>query len=344
MQNDDLFNMEKPTEEPKENDFQEIVNENKINGIILIVYVVFTLIATLVSAQLQISLEKQYSELVDEDLSWQVVIDEEDDYIINYTGSVENNTDRAFETIYYRLEFYNRDDDLVGRDFIEIKDIEAGETVQIDEEFRPGEEIISITQTEIIPLSNTYIIALNLISTILIAFVLFFVNKRNFYNDFVAFKQNPKKYFGYVITGFVLVYAAMIFANIILDYLGVTDTSQNEQTIQSLFTRNTLNIVMLFLLLTIFTPIVEETVFRKSIYGFIRPLLGDIGAIILSGLIFALMHVISFGDYIQIIPYAFMGLSFSYIYFLSNRNIYVVILIHFLNNLIPFLIYSTNLI
>ena len=340
MDNDELFYT---NNKANENDFQEIVNENKINGIILIIYVVFTLLATLVSAQLQISKENEYTNLIEENLSWQIVVSEDENYIINYTGTIDNNSDRTFETIYYRLEFYNDNDELIGQDFIEISNIKAGESIQVDEEFEFTEEIVKVVQTEIIPLSKSIVIALNLVSTILIAFVLFFVNKTNFYNNFISFKNNPKKYFGYVIAGFALVYAAMIFANIILDLLGITVTSQNEQTIQSLFTKNTLNIIMLFLLLTVFTPIVEETVFRKSIYGFIRPLIGDIGAIIISGLIFAVMHVISYGDYIQIIPYAFMGLSFSYIYFLSNRNIYVVIIIHFLNNLIPFLFYSTGL-
>ncbi|MCF7923524.1 MAG: CPBP family intramembrane metalloprotease [Candidatus Izimaplasma sp.] len=341
MQNDDLFYEDNPS---SENDFQDIVNENKTNGIILIVYVVFTLIATLISAQLQISQEKNYSDLVQEDLSWQVVINEDEQYIIHYTGTVTNNTDRHFDNVYYRLEFYDYNDELFKQEYIVVEDLGIGDTVNIDEEYSPESEVLYINQTEIIPLTNTVIIGLNLISTIVVALLLFVVNKKNFYNNFIAFRNNPKKYFGYIIAGFVLVYASMIFANIILEYLGVSDTSQNEQTIQSLFTKNTLNIVMLFLLLTVFTPIVEETVFRKSIYGFIRPLIGDIGAIILSGLIFALMHVISYGDYIQIIPYAFMGLSFSYIYFLSGRNIYVVIAIHFLNNLIPFLIYSSNLV
>ncbi|MFW5889234.1 MAG: type II CAAX prenyl endopeptidase Rce1 family protein [Bacillota bacterium] len=340
MQEDELFFTNKPDDK---DDFQEIVNENKINGIILIVYVVFTLLATLLSAQLQISKEKEYTDLIEENFSWTVSIDEEE-YIVNYTGEVDNNTNRSFETVYYRLEFYNHDDELVGQRFLEITDIKAGENIEVDETFEFSEEIVKVVQTEIIPLSNFMVIALNLVSTVLIAFVLFFVNKTNFYNNFIAFKNNPKKYFGYVIGGFALVYAAMIFANVILNLLGVTDTSQNEQTIQSLFTKDTFNIIMLFLLLTVFTPIVEEIVYRKAIYGFIRPLLGDIGAIILSGLIFALMHVISYGDYIQIIPYAFMGLAFSYIYFLSNRNIYVVIIIHFLNNLIPFVIYSSGLI
>jgi hypothetical protein len=125
--------------------------------------------------------------------------------------------------------------------------------------------------------------------------------------------------------------------------IGVTETSQNEMAIQSMFSSDWISIVTLFLTLVIFTPIVEETVFRKGLYNLVRPGVGDVGAIFISGLVFAFLHVASWGDFIQVIPYAFMGLSFSFIYFYSNRNIYVVIAIHALNNLIPYLIYTTDI-
>nr|MDA3932020.1 CPBP family intramembrane metalloprotease [Mycoplasmatota bacterium] len=65
---------------------------------------------------------------------------------------------------------------------------------------------------------------------------------------------------------------------------------------------------------------------------------------LISGLVFAFLHVASYGDFVQVIPYAFMGLAFSYIYFYSGRNLYVVIAIHMINNLIPYLLYSLEIV
>lgn len=121
--------------------------------------------------------------------------------------------------------------------------------------------------------------------------------------------------------------------------LGVTASSENESAIAGMFIDDPLQLVMLFFLLCVFTPIVEEIVFRKIICGFFERKIGKIWAILLSGAIFGLMHVVAYGDFVQSIPYITMGAVFGYIYFRSEKNIYVTIGVHFLNNLISYLFY-----
>ncbi|MDP3129775.1 MAG: CPBP family intramembrane metalloprotease, partial [Bacillota bacterium] len=65
--------------------------------------------------------------------------------------------------------------------------------------------------------------------------------------------------------------------------------------------------------------------------------------ILISGLIFGLMHVATAGDLPQAIPYVMMGFVFGYAYWSSGRNIYVTMGVHFLNNFISFLIYVAAL-
>jgi len=114
-------------------------------------------------------------------------------------------------------------------------------------------------------------------------------------------------------------------------------------SIQAMFESNAVVIVMLFFLLCIFTPIVEEVVFRKVLFGYFEPKLGPIISILLSGSIFGVMHVIGAGDFIQVIPYVLMGFAFGYIYYRSEKNIWVPIIVHFINNFIVFLIYAPSL-
>jgi membrane protease YdiL (CAAX protease family) len=52
------------------------------------------------------------------------------------------------------------------------------------------------------------------------------------------------------------------------------------------------------------------------------------------------MHVISYGDFIQSIPYIFMGGIFGFVYHWSRNNIYVTIGVHFINNFLAFALYA----
>jgi len=153
------------------------------------------------------------------------------------------------------------------------------------------------------------------------------------------FVRNWKKSLSYIAIGVALVYAAVYAGSFLLQLLGINETSQNEMAIQSMFQDDALTLWLLFFTLCVAAPITEEIVFRKAIFSFIEPKWGLAPAILVSSVVFGMMHVLGGGDWIQIIPYALMGTAFGYIYHASGKNIWVVIVMHFVNNFFVFVLY-----
>ena len=105
----------------------------------------------------------------------------------------------------------------------------------------------------------------------------------------------------------------------------------------------------------VFAPFVEELIFRKVLCEVIeqKKYLPSWFIIILSGFLFASIHVIipmisaliggngiwsALSEFLYIIPYLTMGIALSFVYYRSNKNIWVVITIHAINNLFALLI------
>jgi len=350
MQTDDLFENrdmqkeEKPYQaqyEDLNDNIQDPRKQHKVNLWILLTYFLFMLLSQVVAGIIMNNHQDTTGDWIETQITW--TIEESDDgYDVNYSGVVENTTNEGIERVYIIFEVLD-DGEVVESFQQEITDIEALETVTVSESFTIDDDAYTIEQSFNVPLSRNFVNLFQLFSTFLVAIVLFIINKTSYVRDFKIFTRAPKKYLGHVITGFFLILAASYAGSAIMYFIGVTETSLNETAIQGMFNNDIVTIVSLFLTLVILTPIVEETVFRQGLYGIVRPTFGDKAAIIFSGFIFAFLHVASWGDFIQIIPYLLMGLSFSYIYYYSGRNIYVVIIIHMMNNFIPYIIYTTDI-
>lgn len=86
----------------------------------------------------------------------------------------------------------------------------------------------------------------------------------------------------------------------------------------------------------IFSPFIEEIIFRKSIRNVIN---NKYLYITISGIIFGLIHTNSFNtnDLLNSIPYIVMGIDFAYIYYKSD-NIFTTITFHSMHNLILLII------
>lgn len=121
----------------------------------------------------------------------------------------------------------------------------------------------------------------------------------------------------------------MFISNIIIGLLFKQTGANNEEIIQQM-----INITpFLSLIATSFqAPIIEEIVFRKTIKDMFdnKKLF-----ILISGFIFGLLHVVfsfnNFIDFLYIIPYGALGISFAYMYSKTN-NLCVPILFHFIHN------------
>lgn len=101
--------------------------------------------------------------------------------------------------------------------------------------------------------------------------------------------------------------------------LGIDPGSENTQEIMNIARSNALFI----LIPAIVAPILEEIIFRKIIFGGLYKRMNFFLAALLSGLIFALVHM----DPTHLLMYATMGFVFAFLY-VKTKRILVPILVH----------------
>ncbi|MDZ4195972.1 MAG: type II CAAX endopeptidase family protein [Candidatus Izemoplasmatales bacterium] len=255
--------------------------------------------------------------------------------------SFTNTSNQVIDNFIFEIEFLQTSEVSLGRFNISKVDFQIDETWVKETTFYFNEMPDSYATSRSLDLKNDFKILINVLQMILLSIIFIAIDWKSLLQAFKKYAKNLSYYIGQTFLGFGAVYLALIFSNLLLTTLGVTETSENELAIRSLFQSDIQVIIMLFILLCIVTPIVEEFVFRKVLFGFIEPKYGAIVAIIGSGIIFAFMHVLS-GDFIQIIPYALMGIVFGYFYY-KTRNLFVTIGMHFLNNFLVFLIYVLSM-
>ena len=177
------------------------------------------------------------------------------------------------------------------------------------------------------------------IELIMFVVVLLFY-KKYLKKDLVLFKLNKKDYIKKIISYFliflVVKYGVALFSSLLLVMLG-SDlvTSENQETVVTL--AKTLPFMMM-ISTSLLAPFVEEGIFRLGIRKVIN---NKYLFILVSGLIFGFMHIFPtelplYVALIESLNYVTMGLLLAYIYN-ETDNIYVVVIIHALNNLLSML-------
>ena len=160
--------------------------------------------------------------------------------------------------------------------------------------------------------------------------MLLIVYKKELKNEANDFKTNGKKYLNKYLKYYLLGVILMYISNLILIKITNLNLSGNEETIRKLIDKYP---IYMFFSSVIYSPFVEEIIFRKSIMKIIK---NKYAFIIISGLIFGSMHISDFTDINQIlmgIPYIIMGIDFSYIFY-KTKNIFTTMTFHTLHNLI----------
>ena len=177
------------------------------------------------------------------------------------------------------------------------------------------------------------------IELIMFVVVLLFY-KKYLKKDLVLFKLNKKDYIKKIISYFLIFlivkYGVALFSSLLLVMLG-SDlvTSENQETVVTL--AKTLPFMMM-ISTSLLAPCVEEGIFRLGIKKVIN---NKYLFILVSGLIFGFMHIFPtelplYVALIESLNYVTMGLLLAYIYN-ETDNIYVVVIIHALNNLLSML-------
>ncbi|MFA9558489.1 lysostaphin resistance A-like protein [Evansella sp. AB-rgal1] len=122
------------------------------------------------------------------------------------------------------------------------------------------------------------------------------------------------------ILGIFMAFGAQILANFINIYvLGIEPGSENTQDIVGWANA----VPLMMIVVAIFVPIMEEIVFRMVIFGSLFKRYGFWIAALLSGLIFAVVHM----DFKNLIVYLAMGIVFAFLY-VKTKRIIVPIMAH----------------
>ncbi len=177
------------------------------------------------------------------------------------------------------------------------------------------------------------------IELIMFVVVLLFY-KKYLKKDLVLFKLNKRDYIKKIISYFLIFlivkYGVAIFSSLLLVMLG-SDlvTSENQEAVVAL--AKTMPFMMM-ISTSLLAPFVEEGIFRLGIKKVIN---NKYLFILVSGLIFGFMHIFPtelplYVALIESLNYVTMGLLLAYIYN-ETDNIYVVVIIHALNNLLSML-------
>lgn len=183
--------------------------------------------------------------------------------------------------------------------------------------------------------------ALNNLSIYLLLFVVIgLINFIILKKDFISFKNikssdKYRKIFLYFFIGLGISIASNIIVEIFSTALHYDSSiSQNQEHINALFSNN-INIFCIMVSSILIAPLIEELVFRKSIFAIFK---NKKFAIIISAICFALLHVLDDEGFtvkmlVMAIPYFNMGLWLSYIYKKEKCNIVFNFGAHMLNNL-----------
>ncbi len=186
--------------------------------------------------------------------------------------------------------------------------------------------LFHIKEENVTPLINNYLTAF---SDVCIAIIFILMYYDDLKKGFLQCKKNFQAFFDQCFKIWFLGFLGMVISNLLIQIFFPSAVAGNENAVQ-----NMIDVTPLLMLLTagIIAPIVEELTFRKAIRNiFPNPKL----FIPISGLLFGFLHVIfayqSLFDFLYVIPYASLGIAFSYMYFKTD-NILSSMMMHFLHN------------
>lgn len=197
------------------------------------------------------------------------------------------------------------------------------------------------TQTEDLKRLCAYVNTIS--NTIIYACITIFMIiylKEVFISDFNRFKENLLRNVIVIVVAGALFFTAVYFLDKLIIYLTST-TSSNQYSIELSFGYKVCTPFM-FIVTVFLGPIVEEVIFRKSIFTLLNKKHFMI-SVAVSALMFALPHMMStktsFGDWmLLLIPYLFSGITLGLLYHFGEDNLFITIPVHMINNLIAVLI------
>ena len=166
------------------------------------------------------------------------------------------------------------------------------------------------------------------ISTVYL-FFMYYIYQNDIKDNLKKLKTNYRTYLEVAVPSYIIGFIGMALINLFIIIVLKGQEAGNEVEINKLLVNYPLYVLFLA---SIFAPIVEELIFRKTLSKLVK---NKYLFIVLSGSIFGLLHVIgsynNLYDLLYILSYGSLGYAFAYIYKKTN-NITVPILLHFVHN------------
>ncbi len=161
-----------------------------------------------------------------------------------------------------------------------------------------------------------------------LALVLIYIFKERLWEDLLDLLENHESYFKKYFKYWFYILIGMALSNLLI--IPFSDgIAQNQENVLGLLRDMP---VYMYFSAVFFAPLTEELVFRQ---GFRQVILNDKLFILLSGLSFGVVHIISSNDIISQLPflpaYTIPGLIFAYL-LVKSKNIFVPMGIHFVHN------------
>lgn len=202
---------------------------------------------------------------------------------------------------------------------------------------------LAIFRIDLDKLSFNYKVLYNFMCNIGFMIILFmiYINELiiKFKEYFNNFRENINTSFKYYLIGFLV----MIISNIVIVLFFKNASANNEEAVRTLIDKAPLYMIFS---VSIYAPFVEEIIFRKGIKDSVMACSNNKFTkylfILISGILFGLMHVIgsvtSVYDYLYVIPYSALGISFAALLYKTD-NIFSTITIHSIHNTASIILY-----
>ena len=195
-------------------------------------------------------------------------------------------------------------------------------------------EYIFLIPLKLLSINYQYLIhdnklLLSTLSSLELVIIIIVIYHKYLYKKIKDYKKNFAKYFDIGIKYWFIGLICMSVANLLINKLSPIHQANNEQLVQEMLKQAP---ILVFISATFIAPFLEEMLFRKCF--------GDIFKnkkimIIMSGLLFGLLHVVfslkTPWDLLYIIPYGALGCAFAKS-LAETDNIYVPIAFHMIHN------------
>lgn len=176
---------------------------------------------------------------------------------------------------------------------------------------------------------STYLVVYMLMQVLLLAVGPMCLYKNEYLDSLKLFKKHIFKYVMLAIILWIIIAVAQVIA------AKMTGVSASNQTfINSVTDKGTLLSFALSIVLTFVAPINEEMIFRRILIGNFKNHIPVWALVIISSILFGLIHMHTVQDLQVIFPYILIGLLFAGAYIKDQYNIVVSTFCHIFLNLV----------